>query len=511
MIKNKTIRKLEDIAPGSRLIRQIDRLLNLSCVQNIKEYQEIINKLNLEYSLLDYEGRLELINDLIAGRKDRLADSEKRALNYLLSNLPEQTCEKWSFPGFYMDCLARTIEQHAGSYSGTPFKNFSFHNGKGETVSAAKNIFLALCLTGFISTSCAQKKDAAPPVPSETKEKSKITAQILTSNKTNQAERKSKEILTAGGSGYVLEYTVEKGDSITTIADRLGIDYRALAGKNNIEYNKKKDWFVLYPGQVLILSNKGRAVMSADNIASPNQADNAAAPGRLLLTNNKTDDGCEYRLIKKGDSLWTISKRNHIPIKTIVEVNNLTNPDKIRFGDMIKIPVAPEKKQTVSFSLMEHEDKVGFLKKRTVGEGHPYLSAIVELAEEYSIDPRLYASLIWEESWFDSNARSKDNCRKLAQLDPRFHAISNNEKDNFRKSLGYLRYEFVYYRKKGFSTKSAAICALAAYNGGNTRIRNYIKEGRWDGKNIDTIPLKETRDYVRKIICRCETNYHARL
>ena len=131
------------------------------------------------------------------------------------------------------------------------------------------------------------------------------------------------------------------------------------------------------------------------------------------------------------------------------------------------------------------------------------------MSEQYNIDPRFYAALIWEESWFDRNARSKDNCRKLVQLDPRFHAISDNIEENFRKSLGYLRHEFIYYRRKGFDRRSSIICALAAYNGGNTRIRNFIKNGQWDGKNIDTIPLKETREHIKKVLQRCKHNYHA--
>ena len=161
------------------------------------------------------------------------------------------------------------------------------------------------------------------------------------------------------------------------------------------------------------------------------------------------------------------------------------------------------------FSLMDRGEKVRFLKERTIRAGHPYLNTIVEVSEEYKIDPRLYASLIWEESWFDKDAKSKDNCRKLAQLDPRFHRVSEDIKENFRKSLGYLRYELVYYRRKGFDTRSATLCALAAYNGGNTRIRKYIRDGKWDGKSIETIPLKETRDHLRKVLRRCKMNYQA--
>ena len=163
----------------------------------------------------------------------------------------------------------------------------------------------------------------------------------------------------------------------------------------------------------------------------------------------------------------------------------------------------------VPFSKMSKEEKVNFIKERTIKKGHPYIDTLVEISEEFKIDSRLYALLIWEESWFDNNARSKDNCRKLAQLDPRFHEVTQDTSNNFRKSLGYLRHEFVYYQKKGFDKRSSAICALAAYNGGDTRVRRLIRNGEWDGKRIDTIPIPETRDYLKKIFRRCENNYQA--
>jgi soluble lytic murein transglycosylase-like protein len=261
---------------------------------------------------------------------------------------------------------------------------------------------------------------------------------------------------------------------------------------------------MLHPGQKLILSKKIETEkMAAKEIVGSNE-------NHLSLKKTVALGSDLLHFVVKGDSLWKISKQYNVPLEKIAKANNIKNLRKIRYGNILKIPgKAVAKKDMVPFSKMSKEEKISFIKERTIKEGHPYIDSIVGISEEYKIDPRLYASLIWEESWFDSNARSKDNCRKLAQLDPRFHEITQDTNNNFRKSLGYLRHEFVYYQKKGFDKKSSAICALAAYNGGDTRIRRLIRNGEWDGKKIETIPIPETRDYLKKIFRRCENNYQA--
>jgi len=343
---------------------------------------------------------------------------------------------------------------------------------------------------------CTQRKNSAHAYYSESKGQAIATI-----------EKAEKEVIE-----YTRRYTVKEGDSIRRIADELGLDYREIVRRNNIKYDKGRDWFKLYPGQVLVLPGRVGTEKAVEGTAK-SKFDYTRNMDFFSLTKDKAEEGYKYHLVIKGDSLWKISERHQVPIKKIVKTNKIKSPNKIKYGTMIKIPTKAKawEERRIPFNLMNSENKVRFLKKRTIKAGHPYLNTIVEVSEEYKIDPRLYASLIWEESWFDKNAKSKDNCRRLAQLDPRFHTISEDIKENFRKSLGYLRYEFVYYRRKGFDKKSAAICALAAYNGGNTRIRKYIRDGKWDGKSIETIPLKETREYVKKIIHRCERNYQASL
>jgi len=53
-----------------------------------------------------------------------------------------------------------------------------------------------------------------------------------------------------------------------------------------------------------------------------------------------TDSGVVY-VVKPGDYLFAISKRFHVPLKSVIRLNNIKNPDLIYPGDKIRIPEPP--------------------------------------------------------------------------------------------------------------------------------------------------------------------------
>jgi soluble lytic murein transglycosylase len=134
-------------------------------------------------------------------------------------------------------------------------------------------------------------------------------------------------------------------------------------------------------------------------------------------------------------------------------------------------------------------------------------SNIKEEAKRHNIDPYLIAGLIRQETVFNPNARSRANAYGLMQLLPYVGrdvarktgagAITTNDLFNpvlniqlgtaFVKELmdGFDRFEYV----------------AAAYNGGPTRVRRWLKEfptaeiEEW----VESIPLSETRLYVQGV------------
>lgn len=432
--------------------------------------QAQLEAMGLRYSLSSQAGRWEFFSDLITAGHHLLSAKQRKALQHLLFSSEIDHGHKEAFFDFSRDYLmdamkstGRLAEAHA--------------RGRISTGPISK-VLAALSLAGMIAAGCSQKKQTTVVSP----------PQITTGTGLQ------------GHTPPVCRYIVRPGDSVYSIAKSQGVDAAELVRVNNLSYNQKRGWYVLHPGQELILPEK-----------KPLQADAQDRDLHEPMEAARNIGGGIYHLVHKGETLGTIAKKYNSTIKEIAAANNIENPARIRYGTLLKIPRGTDSQTGfgVSFQKLSTRQKIAFLQERTIPAGRPYLPMLVRLCEQFNVDPRLYAALVWEESWFDHRASSQDNCQRLVQLDPRFHEISDDVRENFRKSLRYLRYEFIYYLKQGFDRKAATICAIAAYNGGNTRIRHFIKSGAWDGKSVATIPIRETREYVARVLRRCEHNYHA--
>ncbi|MGE0129374.1 MAG: transglycosylase SLT domain-containing protein [Blastocatellales bacterium] len=140
---------------------------------------------------------------------------------------------------------------------------------------------------------------------------------------------------------------------------------------------------------------------------------------------------------------------------------------------------------------------------------------IKEEAKRHNIDPYLIAGLIRQETVFAPNARSRANALGLMQLLPYVGrdvarktgagAISSN--DLFNPVLNIqLGTAYVKELMDGFSRFEYV---AAAYNGGPTRVRRWIRElsttdiEEW----VESIPLSETRLYVQGVY-RNARQYH---
>ncbi len=132
---------------------------------------------------------------------------------------------------------------------------------------------------------------------------------------------------------------------------------------------------------------------------------------------------------------------------------------------------------------------------------------IKEESKRHGIDPYLIAGLIRQETVFDPNARSRANALGLMQLLPYVGqavarktgngAISSNDLFNpvLNIQLGTA------YVKELMDKFDRLEYVAAAYNGGETRVRRWIRElpsseiEEW----VESIPLSETRLYVQGV------------
>jgi soluble lytic murein transglycosylase len=138
----------------------------------------------------------------------------------------------------------------------------------------------------------------------------------------------------------------------------------------------------------------------------------------------------------------------------------------------------------------------------------PHRPAVEAEAEEFGVDPVLFAAIVRQESVFDQDALSRAGARGLAQLMPRTAAEAARGLDvtfypdwlivpDLNLHLGASHLAALLHRFRG-----RVEVAVAAYNAGASPVRRWLKRpGAEDPDQfIEQIPYRETRGYVRSVL-----------
>jgi len=114
-------------------------------------------------------------------------------------------------------------------------------------------------------------------------------------------------------------YIVRSGDSLWTIANRLGISVAALKQANNLQSD------LIFPKQVLVIPGR---VVSAPPAAPPAAAQNNAVEEMPPVN--------EYT-VQAGDTLWSIAQKLGVDAGVLKRTNNVQN-DFLEIGQVLIIP-----------------------------------------------------------------------------------------------------------------------------------------------------------------------------
>ena len=139
----------------------------------------------------------------------------------------------------------------------------------------------------------------------------------------------------------------------------------------------------------------------------------------------------------------------------------------------------------------------------------PYWNELTRYANANGLDPYLVASLIRQESEFNPQAVSHANAWGLMQLLPpvgkklakevRMRHFSQEQltDPNINIQLGTR-----YFKQIVDSFDGQVQFALAAYNAGTDRVKNWQEQGPYRDINefVESIPFSETREYVQAIM-----------
>ena len=137
-----------------------------------------------------------------------------------------------------------------------------------------------------------------------------------------------------------------------------------------------------------------------------------------------------------------------------------------------------------------------------------YWPIVREISEHYMLDPLLLLSVMREESRFDPRARSVAGALGLMQIMP--HTARNlTRRLNLDISDDTAIYDVKtnitiggYYLNSLLKEFGSLPVALAAYNAGHDKVREWIKEGNYRSFDefIEDIPYDETGNYVKRVL-----------
>jgi soluble lytic murein transglycosylase len=142
-----------------------------------------------------------------------------------------------------------------------------------------------------------------------------------------------------------------------------------------------------------------------------------------------------------------------------------------------------------------------------------YWTTVREISEHNMLDPLLLLSVIREESRFDPRARSAAGALGLMQLMPPTARTLSRRLDLDIPDDASL-YDITtnitiggYYLNSLLKEFGSLPVALAAYNAGHDKVREWIREGNYRSIDefIEDIPYDETRNYVTRILLNYAT------
>ena len=121
-------------------------------------------------------------------------------------------------------------------------------------------------------------------------------------------------------------YTVKRGDTLSAIAKKYNTTVSELVSLNNI-----KNPNLIYVNQKIRIRNRICNMTVGGNNSSNNENSNTNSSN----INTNTNNYYKSYVVKKGDTLWGISRRYNVTINQLVEINNIKNPDLIYPGQTL--------------------------------------------------------------------------------------------------------------------------------------------------------------------------------
>jgi len=125
----------------------------------------------------------------------------------------------------------------------------------------------------------------------------------------------------------VSTYTVERGDSLWSIAKKNGLTVAELAKINSIPTGT-----ALKPGRKLIIPGKAASAVPPAAMTLPSEKEKVAVAPR------PANGEAVKHTVQVGESLGVIARKYQVSVGELAAANNITDPSKVRAGQQLVIP-----------------------------------------------------------------------------------------------------------------------------------------------------------------------------
>ena len=133
----------------------------------------------------------------------------------------------------------------------------------------------------------------------------------------------------AGGTGAGSTYTVKPGDTLASIAHRVGSTTAELKQLNNLRSD--------YVQVGLELKLPAGSAPVAEAVHNPPAVEMTHSPSAAPAS-VKTPEGAVTHEVKPGETVGAIARKYHVKTQDLLVANNIADPRKIRAGQVLVIP-----------------------------------------------------------------------------------------------------------------------------------------------------------------------------
>jgi len=170
-----------------------------------------------------------------------------------------------------------------------------------------------------------------------------------------QVERFIKSPSASKFAGYH-NYTIQRGDSWSVIAQRFGVDMATLKRVNNKNSN------LLHPGQRIIVptrqgetmtasASSSRTPSSSSSSSSSNTSSSSSSRVRTssAAASSSSASGGSYT-VRTGDTMYSLSRRFGTSVSSLMRANSMSSARDLRAGMTLRIPGTASGSSTASAS-----------------------------------------------------------------------------------------------------------------------------------------------------------------